>query len=244
MTFQTLKDPGEIQAARDRLAAEGLLPSRWIGGPRRWLTHLVRARRLPPPPDVRKSWDLDLTLRAIRDREAPMEVVLDLGAYNSAVLPALVKLGYRNLVGVDLNPQVKRGPHRRSIRYLVGDIYQLPLEDASCDVVTAISTIEHGWRGGSFFDEVARVLRPGGLLLASTDFWPDKIDTSSRTFFGMSWTIFSKEEIRGMIERAAAAGLVAEGPEDYSIAGPVIHWNDCDYTFGFLRLRRAARPGS
>lgn len=237
-TFTVLKRADEIADARERLAADGLLPSRWTGGPRRWLGHLMRTGRLPPPPDPRKCWDLDLAVRAIRDRGSVADVVLDLGAFNSAILPALFRLGYRNLIGVDLNPHVVRGPHRSVIRYLVGDFYELPVPDATCDVVTAISTLEHGWRGPTFFREMARVLRPGGILLASTDYWPEKIDTSWLSFFGMSWTIFSADEIRHLIATAADAGLVGQGPADFAAEGRIIHWNDRRYTFSFLQLKR------
>lgn len=44
---------------------------------------------------------------------------------------------------------------------------QLPLEDASADVVLSIEAISHYYDVEAFFDECARVLRPGGFVVIS-----------------------------------------------------------------------------
>ena len=56
-----------------------------------------------------------------------------------------------------------------------GNLAELPLEDASVDVVVNFQVIEHLWDQAQFVDECARVLRPSGVLLMST---PNRITFS------------------------------------------------------------------
>src|SRR6201987_3029322 len=51
---------------------------------------------------------------------------------------------------------------------LPGNLAELPLADASVDVVVNFQVIEHLWDQAQFVDECARVLRPSGLLMVST----------------------------------------------------------------------------
>lgn len=61
------------------------------------------------------------------------------------------------------------------VRMLRGNLVQLPLVDESIDVVVNFQVIEHLWDQAQFLAEVARVLRPGGVLLIST---PNRITFS------------------------------------------------------------------
>ncbi|BDY30868.1 class I SAM-dependent methyltransferase [Mycolicibacterium mageritense] len=56
-----------------------------------------------------------------------------------------------------------------------GNLAELPLEDASVDVVVNFQVIEHLWDQAQFVAECARVLRPGGIFLVST---PNRITFS------------------------------------------------------------------
>lgn len=239
MSVRVLQRRGEIDEAVARLRARGLQPRRGDGDLAWCLAYAVRTRRLPRRPDPVKSWDVELTLRAIEERVEPDGRIVDLGAWNSAVLPALARLGYRQLDGIDLDPAVANGPRRDRIRSHVGDFHAMPfLADGSCAAVTAISTIEHGWRGIDLLREVARVLRPGGIFAASTDYWPDKIDTSGSRMFGLSWTIFSATEIEALLADAATVGLAPVGDVRLEANERVIAWNDRRYTFAHLLLQR------
>ncbi|MBH0781459.1 class I SAM-dependent methyltransferase [Nocardia bovistercoris] len=61
------------------------------------------------------------------------------------------------------------------VRMIQGNLAQLPLDDASVDVVVNFQVIEHLWDQGQFLRECLRVLRPGGELLIST---PNRITFS------------------------------------------------------------------
>lgn len=56
-----------------------------------------------------------------------------------------------------------------------GNLADLPLPDASVDVVVNFQVIEHLWDQGQFVRECRRVLRPGGALFMST---PNRITFS------------------------------------------------------------------
>lgn len=65
-----------------------------------------------------------------------------------------------------------RYPRVESIQ---GNLAELPLPDASVDVVVNFQVIEHLWDQAQFIGECARVLRPGGVLMIST---PNRITFS------------------------------------------------------------------
>lgn len=56
-----------------------------------------------------------------------------------------------------------------------GNLAELPLPDASVDVVVNFQVIEHLWDQAQFVAECARVLRPGGVFMVST---PNRITFS------------------------------------------------------------------
>lgn len=53
---------------------------------------------------------------------------------------------------------------------IFGDASQLPISDASVDVVTMLDVVEHLFCPQEAFEEVARVLKPGGVVLVSIPF--------------------------------------------------------------------------
>jgi ubiquinone/menaquinone biosynthesis C-methylase UbiE len=78
----------------------------------------------------------------------------------------LAKRAHR-LVGIDAVPEdLSRNPYVHE--KLVGDILNLPLSDASFDLVTAQMVVEHLARPEDLLYEVKRVLRPGGKFIILT----------------------------------------------------------------------------
>jgi SAM-dependent methyltransferase len=62
-----------------------------------------------------------------------------------------------------------------AVEVLQANLAELPLPDASVDVVVNFQVIEHLWDQAQFVAECARVLRPSGLLMVST---PNRITFS------------------------------------------------------------------
>jgi SAM-dependent methyltransferase len=54
------------------------------------------------------------------------------------------------------------------VEVMQANLAELPLPDASMDVVVNFQVIEHLWDQAQFVTECARVLRPSGLLMMST----------------------------------------------------------------------------
>jgi SAM-dependent methyltransferase len=76
----------------------------------------------------------------------------------------------RRVVAVDYDEAAVahvRGRYPR-VKALQANLADLPLPDASVDVVVNFQVIEHLWDQAQFVAECARVLRPSGLLMVST----------------------------------------------------------------------------
>ena len=185
-----------------------------------------------------KSWDVLKTVKFIRSRVSPNAPILDIGAYASEFICSLHRIGYLNLTGIDLNPDISKMPYADKVRYVTGDFLQMPFEHTSFEAVTAISVIEHGFQGEPLLNELKRVIKPGGYFIASVDYWPDKIDTEGIEAFGMKWQIFSKDEMIQFIDLAAEHGFSPVGELDFTASEPTIHWNGKRYTFAWLAIRK------
>jgi hypothetical protein len=89
-----------------------------------------------------------------------------------------------------------------------------------------------------------RIIKKGGLLLTSTDYWPDKIVNLVNTDVNPKNSpdnIFSRREIEEeVISIAERNDFLLTEPIDFSYAEKVIHWDDTrlDYTFIFFALRK------
>lgn len=236
MTLRVLQSYAQNLAARDELRRRGI--SYWPEQPARNLADRLLLRPPIAVGDLNKSWDLLESIRLLDaglPRDAP---ILDLGAYASELPCCLHRLGFRRLAGIDLNPSVRRMPFSGDVRYLVGDMYASGLPAGSFAAITAISAIEHGVDFPRLFAETARLLAPGGLFVASTDYWPEKIDTAGIRMFGLDWTIFSRAELGALLDEAACHGLVPMGACSFDAADRPIECAGRRFTFAWLALQK------
>ena len=100
--------------------------------------------------------------------------VLDVASgegYGSALLATVAS----DVIGVDKSEEAVRHANEnyydRNISFRVGSADKLPIADASVDVVVSFETLEHLSEHDAFLKEIARVLRPEGLLVMSS---PDR----------------------------------------------------------------------
>lgn len=233
MTLEVLKSEKEIAKARLEMRGRGVsrLPDPWVCRilKRAGLSGFLHG-------DYVKSWDVWRTAFFLEKHLSKELPVIDLGAYKSEILPVLYRLGYTRLHGVDLNPRLRTHPHQESIQYTVCDFFSTPFESGSFSAVTSISAIEHGLNLPKLLSEVSRLLRPGGFFLCSTDYWPEKLDSTGINMLGMEWTIFSNTELRWVLDSARAVGLDPVGPLDFEAAKPVIRCSGKAYTFAWFVL--------
>ena len=189
--------------------------------------------------DFRKSWDVLRTIQFLEQHVSKTTPVLDVGAYASELLCSLHKLGFSDLTGIDLNPNLTSMPYREKVKYVIGDFTDTGFPDGTFGAITAISVIEHGFCGPKLFREAARLLRKGGYLVGSTDYWPRKIHTQDITPFALDWTIFSREEVAKLIREARVHGLVPVGKLNFEASEAVVRWSRRNYTFAWFAFQKA-----
>lgn len=194
---------------------------------------------LPLHRSSEKNWDHLAAVYAIASLFARSAVIFDAGAeYYSNVLPALFLYGFEHLYGMNLSftDAVRRGP----IRYLPGDITRTSFPDCFFDAVTCMSVIEHGVPLKPYFQEMFRILKPGGLLITSTDYYPDPVDTGNQSAFGVPIKIFSRYEAEQMISIAIECGFELTDPIDLSCEERPVRWDlyNLEYSFLVFTLRK------
>lgn len=236
MSIEVLKSKPEIREARRELHRRELsfTTPRW----KRLVRKVVRSKALNLGDDL-KSWDVLRTVHFIEHNIPRSAPILDMGAFASELPCILHKLDYSNVVGIDLNPNIKRMPHADSVRYEVANFMRTPFENESFAAITAISVIEHGFDSQSLLRELSRLLRPRGYFIASFDYWPEKIDTKGISFFGMDWRIFSAPEISAFLQESVAYGLVPCGQIDLAAPDKAISCGNKNYTFAWLVLQKS-----
>jgi SAM-dependent methyltransferase len=84
--------------------------------------------------------------------------ILCLGARQGTEVEVLRDLGYKNAIGLDLNP----GPDNPYVK--PGDFMALEYPDSSVDMVYS-NCIDHAFELSNFFQEHARVVKPGGYAI-------------------------------------------------------------------------------
>jgi SAM-dependent methyltransferase len=233
--LQVLQSRQHIDNARQQMITRNISVVESLVG--KIARKLYLSRHLPVG-DVIKSWDVLASIEAIEQRHTKDSRILDIGAYCSEVPVSLSLLNYKQVHAIDLNPEIKHMPHNDTVAYAVGNFMQTQYPDAHFDVLTAISVIEHGYQPEQLFAEVSRLLKPGGDFIASFDYWPEKINTGNTKFFGMSWLIFSRQDVQHMLEIASHYGLEPTGTLSFDANERPIHCLGFDYTFAWLNLRK------
>jgi len=98
--------------------------------------------------------------------------VLDI-ASGDGVLAELLAPSARSIVCLDISERVVEAGRRRlqpfsHVKFELGDMHSLPVDDASFDTVLLMHALTYTHQPAEVIHEAARVLRPGGKLLAVT----------------------------------------------------------------------------
>ena len=172
------------------------------------------------PPFLRKRLD-DIVAGFAPSRRTGR--LLEVGFGDGELLEAARRAGW-TVSGIELaRPAVERA-RRRGIDAVHGALAEAPYQAESFDVVVAAEILEHVSDVRALLDGIVRVLRPGGLLWATT---PHGRGISAR-LLGASWSVvnppghvqlFSIDGLRRLL-RAAGFGdiaIAAEGVNPHEI---------------------------
>jgi len=201
MSTHVLKSRLEIIEAREVLQNRGLSATE---SKLHFLARKLWFKRALPVMDETKSWDVLRTTQFIEQNVSKASMILDIGAFASEILSILHRLGYSNLVGVDLDPQITSMPYAHKIRYLIADFLQAPFGSGLFDVITSISVIEHGLHSAALLSEIARLLCPGGFFVASFDYCRRR--SIPQGFLSSVWTgKYSLKRTRSLLSKRRAS---------------------------------------
>jgi ubiquinone/menaquinone biosynthesis C-methylase UbiE len=90
-------------------------------------------------------------------------------------------------------------------QYINGSVLQIPISDETCDVVTAMESIEHFNLddGEKYLNEIYRILKPNGLLLGSCPLFPETETEAVAICAECEWHlhIYTKSELSMLLKR-------------------------------------------
>ncbi|MGH2970987.1 MAG: class I SAM-dependent methyltransferase [Gaiellaceae bacterium] len=142
---------------------------------RPWTWRFFRRRMQGLFDDLAPTWETRLGphhLLALREAVDSLEPrhVLDAGTGTGKAAIALAEwFPDADVVGIDLSPAMVAEAERQAAgraRFQVADASSLPFQDGSFDLVVLMNAIP-------FFDELARVTAPGGIVVSSFSRGPE-----------------------------------------------------------------------
>ena len=202
-------------------------------------TEFTTLLKLASHPDKPKNWDSFAAFLSIIKHTEKEDKILDAGGeYYSVILPQLASVGYENLFCINTAFHTNR--QKGHIKYEKGDITRTRFENNYFNAITCLSVIEHGVQMDEYFKEMSRILKPGGILFSSTDYWDKTIDTKGKHAFGAPIRIFNSEEITMAINIAKKYDLKLFSPINLECEEKVIEWKpyNLKYTFIYFILQK------
>jgi len=201
-----------------------------------------------PHHDLTKNWDIAKFIQVVK-RTLNLQSnlsILDAGSGSKPVLlQNLRKLSDKiNLYAVDRIFKNKKRFDDYNINFFIQDMSATNFENNKFDFIFSLSVIEHGVDIDNFFKEMSRILKNNSYLLITTDYWPEKIDTSNKFPYEKKFgpmKIFSKEEISSLIKIAKKYNfeILGENNLNEKLQKKVCRWErmDEEYTFIYLPFR-------
>jgi ubiquinone/menaquinone biosynthesis C-methylase UbiE len=138
---------------------------------------------------------------------------------------ALLAREASHVTGVDVSTEAVAHARREyaaiaNARFEVAPCTQLPAGDASLDVAVSFETLEHIEEQERFLDELARVLRPGGLLILSC---PNRLEYRDRRGFENPFHVkelYREELAKLLASRFPHCAWYGQRPSFFSVIAP------------------------
>jgi SAM-dependent methyltransferase len=137
-------------------------------------------------------------------RSAAPERVLEVGCGWGELAEWIARDTGAEVVAIDLSERMVQLARERGIDARVADVQELPFADGAFDVVVAAWMLYHVPDLERGIDELARVLRPGGQLVAVTNSVTHLIELRELVGSGPSTISFSRETGDDLLRRRFA----------------------------------------
>lgn len=154
--------------------------------------------------------------------------LLEIGFGSGVMLRAAARAGW-NVEGVEISRTATEHARAEGFKVFCGDLSDARYADAYFDVVIASELLEHVEDPRRVVTEMARILRPGGLLWATT---PNIKGLSSR-MLGLNWTTVSADHLhlfskKGVTDLLRTAGfhrvkINTQGVDPFEIWQALVH---------------------
>ncbi|HTM18514.1 MAG TPA: metalloregulator ArsR/SmtB family transcription factor [Terracidiphilus sp.] len=139
-------------------------------------------------------------------RLMPPQIIADLGAGDGS-FSLLLAQNAEKVIAVDSSAkmiefareQASRN-HVKNVDYRLGDMEELPVDDASVDIVFFSQSLHHALHPDRAICEAARILKPGGRI-AILDLAKHRFE-EARDIYADEWLGFSEAELESMLEHA------------------------------------------
>ncbi len=176
--------------------------SPWYSSEYYYVSYYYPEVSLSPPPFVQTRLE-EITAEFAPYRQTNR--LLDIGCGAGSLMLAARKNGW-NAHGLDVSPNAVN--HVRSLGFEVfqGELQQAHLPSAHFDVITAAEILEHLSEPRVLLEEVARLLRPGGLFWTTT---PHARGLSARVL-GLKWRCIWPPEHLQLFSAAGLKGLLRD----------------------------------
>lgn len=174
----------------------------------------VYARAMPPADGSRLRAGLALA-------EGPVERGIDLGGGPGRGAAAVGEVDW---TVVDLADGMLRTARRRGHAVVRGDAPRLPVADDAVDAVVVVDALHHMPDHPAVFAEVARVCRPGGVVVVR-EFHPRTLRgravVAGEALVGFGSTFHTPAALAETMETAGLSATVLDRGFDYTVAGVV-----------------------
>ena len=140
------------------------------------------------------------------ERELAKGRLLEVGAGSGGFVQVALRRGW-SVDATEISSSGLAHLEATGARVFAGDLLDARYPDASFDLVVSLEVLEHLPAPGAHLREIARVLRPGGLLLLTTP----NFNGLSRRLLGVRWRVIDPEHLGYFTPRTLAQALVSAG---------------------------------